>query len=159
MSCGLDNFGKLTQLRTHFSPGHISTTADKYYFGTLQVLSPSRYIINEAIALDETDHFHELKNLYDYILDNASPGDVRDQKSIQVAGPEGYANSIIMKLFTQEIRQAFSAIVIDHFADPSHLAYTPTIYGIYVSFIHQTLSQRPSLFRPVQNWAAQIIPI
>lgn len=61
-----------------------------------------------------------------------------------------------MKLICQKIRQESSVVVIDNFMISSNKCIS-SLYQIYVSFVHQIISQRPSLFRPVQNFMAEIL--
>lgn len=61
-----------------------------------------------------------------------------------------------MKLVGQKIRQESSVVIIDNYMISSNEC-TSSLYQSYISFVHQIISQRPKLFRPVQNFMAEIL--
>lgn len=125
------------------------------YFEALQAFSPSRWILHETRTLDNPDDFNDLKEIYASLVRRLSLKDLRGG-SIQVIGPAGYGKSALVKLISQKITQESSVVAIDNFAN-SFRGSPRSLYGLYVSFIHQSISQRPTLFRPVQNLMADIL--
>ncbi len=126
------------------------------YFEALQSLSPSRWILYEHRTLDEPHDLSELKEIYRSLLSDISSKEVCENGSIQVTGPAGYGKSSLVKLLSQDIRQRSSVVVIENFLGSCE-RLRPTLYGVYVSSIHQIISQRPSLFLPVQNLMIEIL--
>lgn len=126
------------------------------YFEALQSLSPSRWILYETtISLDRPDDFNDQRQIYRSLLRHARLKKIRGG-SIQVTAPAGYGKSALMKLVSQKLRQESSIVIIDNFINSSE-SQTKSLYGVYASFIHQIISQRPLLFRPVQNLMLEII--
>ena len=125
------------------------------YFEVLQTLSKSHWILHETRTLERYEDFITLKDIYGSLLRDVTSRHVLDTRSIQVIGPAGYGKSALLKLIVQEIKQKSSAIVLDSYVAPSGEA--PTLYGLLVFFIHQILSQRPSVFYEVRNMMAEII--
>lgn len=126
------------------------------YLEALQTLSSSRWILYENRTLDKPDDFSGLQKIYRSLLDGIVWNDVRKNGSIQVTGPTGYGKSALVKLISQVIRRKSSVVVLDNFLSSSERT-PPTLYHVYVSSLHQIISQRPSLFRPVQNLMVEIL--
>ena len=126
------------------------------YFEALQSLSPSRWILYEHRTLDKPHDLSELKEIYRSLLSDINWKEVCENGSIQVTGPARYGKSSLVKLMSQDLRQRSSVVVIDNFLSSCE-RLRPTLYGVYVSFIHQIISQRPSLFLPVQNLMIEIL--
>ena len=119
------------------------------YFKTLQLLSTSRWTLYESRTVDRFDDFVALKDTYGSLLNDIASQRVRDTGSIQVTAPPRYGKSALLKLIAQEIRQKSSVLVIEN-SLPSP-EQQPSLYSLHVSFIHQIISQRPSLFYAVRN--------
>lgn len=120
------------------------------YLEALQSLSPSRWIICETKTLDKPDDFSELREVYRSLLSGITWKEIHTMGSIQITGPAGYGKSALVKFISHQIRQRSSIIVIDNLLSSSKRR-SPSLYGVYVSFLHQIISQRPSLFLPIQN--------
>lgn len=129
----------------------------KTYFEALQMLSKSRYILHQAMALERYEDFIMLKDIYGSLLRGVASKAVRDTGAIQVIGPARYGKSALLKVIVQEIRQKSSVIVLDSSFTPLEREKTPTLYGLLISFLHQTISQRPSLFYSISSMAAEIL--
>lgn len=126
------------------------------YFEALQTLSSSRWILYENRTLDKPDDFSDLQEIYRSLLESIAWKDSREHGSIQVTGPAGSGKSALVKLISQVIRQRSSVVVLDYLLSSSERT-PPTLYDVYVSSLHQIISQRPSLFRPVQNLMVEIL--
>lgn len=126
------------------------------YLEALQTLSSSRWILYENRTLDKPDDFSDLQEIYRSLLESIVWNDVPRNGSIQVTGPAGYGKSAFVKLISQVIRRRSSVVVLDNFLSSSERT-PPTLYDVYVSSLHQIISQRPSLFRPVQNLMVEIL--
>lgn len=141
-------------------PEHLNETSqaaiDDTYFEALQTLSSSRWILYENRTLEKPADFSDLHEIYGLLLDSIAWKDVLKNGSIQVTGPAGSGKSALVKLITQEIRQSSSVVILDNFLNSSE-GTPPTLYDVYVSSIHQIISQRPSLFRPVQKLMVEIL--
>ena len=120
------------------------------------MLSSSRWIIYENRTLDKPDDFSELKEIYRSLLSGIAGEDARAKGSIQVTGPAGYAKSTVVEFLSQEMRQRSSVVIIENFLSSSEIP-PPTLYAVYVSFLHQIISQRPSLFALVRNLMVEIL--
>lgn len=132
-------------------------TPEEYttYFHTLQALSPSRRIVYQSGTSDEPDDFNILRDIYDSLL-RRIPVDYVCGSSIQVVAPKGYGKSAIVKLISQHIRRESSVVVIENLPNPLE-NHPTTFYGVIISFIHQILSQKPSLFRPIRNLMTEML--
>lgn len=140
--------------------GHLSEASQvaigDSYLEALQSLSPSRWIICETRTLDKPDDFSELREVYRSLLSGIAWKEIHTMGSIQITGPSGYGKSALVKLISHQIRQRSSVVVIDNLLSSSERR-SPTLYGVYVSFLHQIISQRPSLFLPIQNLMAEML--
>ncbi|KAH6984430.1 hypothetical protein BKA56DRAFT_581017 [Ilyonectria sp. MPI-CAGE-AT-0026] len=162
--CSVEDVYKMKLLRSHFAPFCMLSdeplgilTPEEYttYFHTLQALSPSRRIVYESRTLDEPDDFNILEDIYGSLL-RRIPVDYVCGSSIQVVAPKGYGKSVIVKLISQHIRRESSVVVIENFPNPLE-NHPTTFYGVIISFIHQIISQKPSLFRPVRNLMTEML--
>ena len=106
--------------------------------------------------MDKTGNLSEFKEIWHSLLNGIVWKDVCAGSSIQVTGPAGHGKSALVKLISQEIRQRSPVVVIDYFPNSLQRG-PPTLYGVYVSFVHQVISQRPSLFLPVENLMTEIL--
>ncbi|KAL6414272.1 Ankyrin-1 [Ilyonectria robusta] len=162
--CNVEDVSKMKLLRSHFAPSCMLSdaplgmlTPEEYttYFHTLQALSPSRRIVDESRTLDEPDDFNILKDIYGSLL-RRIPVDYVCGSSIQVVAPKGYGKSAIVKLISQHIRRESSVVVIENFPNPLE-NHPKTFYGVIISFIHQIISQKPSLFCPIRNLMTEML--
>lgn len=135
--------------------GASQAEVDCTYFDALQSLSSSPYILFDTSTFDSPNDSVEVQEIYSKILRDISLERVRG-KSVQVTGRAGTGRSALVKLIAQKIRQESSVVVIDGFTTLSDKR-PGSLYRIFVSFIHQIISQRPSLFRPIQNLMAEIL--
>ena len=126
------------------------------YLEALQSLSPSRWIICETRTLDKPDDFSELREVYRSLLSGIAWKEIHTMGSIQITGPAGYGKSALVKVISHQIRQRSSVIVVDNLLS-SFERRSPTLYGVYVSFLHQIISQRPSLFLPIHNLMVEML--
>lgn len=129
----------------------------KTYFEALQVLSTSHHILHQPMALERYEDFIMLKDIYGSLLRGIASKSVRDTGAIQVIGPARYGKSALLKVIVQEIRQKSSVIVLDSSLAPSEVEKTPTLYGLLASFLHQAISQWPSLFYAIRNMVAELL--
>lgn len=125
------------------------------YLNILQVLAPSQWALGEMKTLDTPEEFNDLQKIYASSISHISWKNFKGG-SIQVTGPIGHGRSAVMKLLLQNIIQESRVVVINNFADQSSML-CKTQYSILVSFIHQILSQRPSLFDSVRSLIAEIL--
>ena len=119
------------------------------------MLSPSHWIvIYETRTLDKADDFNDLKETYGSLLKAVDWKDLPTRSSIQVIGPEAHGKSILVKFISQDFTRKSPIIVIDNFLDSFGNSW-PTSYGLFISFLHQPLSKRPSLFRSARCLVAK----
>ena len=126
------------------------------YLEALQSLSPSRWSLYETKTLEQPRDFSGLRQTYRSLLSGINWKQVCANGSIQVTGPTGCGKSSLWKLLTQEISQKSPLVVIENFLSSSGRLQR-NLYGVYVSFIHQIISQRTSLFLPVKNLMYEIL--
>ena len=125
------------------------------YFEALQSLSASRWILYESMTLDKPEDFGELKESWVSLLSGLIWKDICAKGAIQVTGPAGYGKSALVKLISLEIKQRSPVITIDNFLS-SYGRTRPSLYDVCVCFVHQILSQPPSLFPRVQKPMTEI---
>lgn len=124
------------------------------YFEVLQSLSPSSWIIREPLVIEKPNEFHDIHEMYLPLLHGLDLEDVRGG-SVQVTGPAGSGRSAVLKHVAQCMGQQSSVVVLENFP-ASAAAKLSGLYPVYLSLIHQIISQRPSLFLPVRNLIAEI---
>ena len=129
---------------------------DASYLEALQLLSPSRWIIYGNRILDKPDEFSELEEIYRPLLSGIAGKNTRAKGSIQVTGPAGYGKSTFVKFLSQEVMQRSSVVIVENILSSSEIPL-PTLYAVHVSFLHQIISQRPSLFLLMQNLMVEIL--
>ncbi|SPN98681.1 uncharacterized protein DNG_01725 [Cephalotrichum gorgonifer] len=93
--------------------------------------------------------FDNLRSIYHTLTSSVSLKSMRGG-SVQVIGTAGLGKSALVKLISQDIMQESPVVIIENFNNPPDQP-TRNLYSVYVSFVHQIISQRPSLFRPVHN--------
>ncbi|KAK7402650.1 hypothetical protein QQX98_011596 [Neonectria punicea] len=170
--CSINHAEKLRSLREHFAPCHMISYPEEAgndkdvrhasekdmmdaYFETLQCVSPSRWILYEPRVFDKSDEYYDMRDIYCSLFQDIPFRNIRGG-SIQVTGPSGHGKSAIVKLLSQKISRASSVVIIEN-ALGSVGRYPWSLYGVYVSFIRQIISQRPSLFRPIRGLMSQIL--
>ncbi|KAL7897256.1 ankyrin repeat-containing domain protein [Trichoderma sp. TUCIM 5745] len=163
----LGSLEKQKSLRKHFAPCHILSSLRKHrlknemmnmtspeeykraYFGILQVLSSSRWILYEPKVLERPEEFYSLQEIYGSVVQKISFKTIRGG-SLEIIGPTGSGKSAVIKLLLQSMTQKSSLTVINNFMDSSG-APSGSLYSILVSSIHQIVSQRPHLFPYIRN--------
>ena len=118
----------------------LSVSIEDSYFDALQSVSPSRWILYESMTLNKPEDFGELNKIWRPFLDRMAWKHTYAKGSIQVTGPAGYGKSALVKLILQEIMQRSPVVIIDYFLC-SYGRSPPSLYDVYVSFIHRILSR------------------
>ncbi|KAK6813851.1 hypothetical protein RU639_010620 [Aspergillus parasiticus] len=90
-------------------------------------------------------------------LSGIYPGkDICANNSIQVIGLSECGTLDLVKIIWEETRQNWPVVLHENFMSPSEKPL-PTLHGMYTGMLHQIVSQRPALFRPIQTLAADIL--
>ncbi|KAJ3547132.1 hypothetical protein NM208_g1667 [Fusarium decemcellulare] len=158
--CRVDDVKQLTTLREHFAPSHVLSSAyddidTKVYFESLQALSPSRWIFFDQSMLERPDDYAHLRDTYRSHIRKVRFTSIRGG-SVQVIGPPGQGKSALANLISHKIWQTSAVVLIENYPDPTE-RHPLTLYGAYISFIHQMISQQPLLFRPVQRLMSEML--
>lgn len=101
------------------------------------------------------DDFITTKEIYGPLLEGIVSENIREMGCIQVIGPSGCGKSTLLKFLVHRISQRSRAVVIENVLTPT--SPKPTLYTVYLSFVHQLLSQRPKLFPAVRSMMSELL--
>ncbi|KAF2655727.1 hypothetical protein K491DRAFT_716020 [Lophiostoma macrostomum CBS 122681] len=148
----------LLSIRYRSTPGVRDGVSQKQinqvYFETLQILSPSRWVLSETQILHEPEESMTLRKIYKGILSRS-----RMRKMcgccVQITGPSGCGKWVLAKLVVQNLCYESAALVVA--LPPKSQKSFKSPYSIYTSFLHQILSRRSHLFPSVYNLLSEVI--
>ncbi|KAF6821781.1 ankyrin-1 [Colletotrichum musicola] len=104
--------------------------------------SPPNHLIYRSTTLQVLDAQLDL----DMSMRHVSKWQPSEQHSTQVVGPPGYGKATLVKLIAQKVmRYTHNAILLDGFLKPFQ-AVNLNVRTLLRAFIHQIVSQRPTLF-------------
>jgi hypothetical protein len=129
---------------------------NELYMETLKVFSSSHMMLYGTRSLEKPDYISDFEESFIPFQKRLRKNEGHMGGSIQVLGPPGYGKSAVVKLISQEVRKGSPAVLVEYSLTNS-ISDPPTMYGMQVSFIHQAISQMPSMFRPVENSVAQML--
>jgi ankyrin repeat protein len=94
-----------------------------------------------------------VEQIYGSLLGDITSEKIFESDSVQVVGPPGHGKSALLKFIAQRILQETPVIIIENILKPE----VSSLYDVHLSFVHQIISQQPSLFYAVRNMMAEIL--
>ncbi|UKZ77698.1 hypothetical protein TrVFT333_005422 [Trichoderma virens FT-333] len=166
LCCSIHDVEYLELMRKAFTPRavHQDISMQNYrlqldaridsYAELLERLSPVRWLIYNNRKTEYMEHFETLKQIYQPFLIEAFTKEILGC-SVEVVSPNIHGGLTLLKLLCQEIIETSTAVVIE--SNSSLQIGECSRYNMCMSFIHQIITQRPSLFRPIQSMTTEVL--
>ncbi|KAL7950550.1 hypothetical protein V8C42DRAFT_340175 [Trichoderma barbatum] len=166
LCCSIQDVEYLETIRKAFTPRYVKQdpyiqghqlqpdVGTNIYFELLQRLSPSRRLVYINQTMECMEDFENLKKIYELYIKETSIKKTFGH-SVEIVSPKINIGTALLKLLCREIVESSSAVVIE--SSGGSQPGKNTRYIMYMSFIHQIISQRPSLFLPIENMATEIM--